>query len=159
VVHRDDIEPDGNDDDEYLNRGKWRIVSSRVVLPIKVRILPLQIIDSSLSFINESIINIDLFTTTKVGSTLLQLGTNDDRSEWFIIISHIDHTRYFHVNFQSGELILIRPIEELIKKTTMIELRINVTNDWIHMDTIKVNFLLLFYFIMTFFLDYCSYYQ
>jgi hypothetical protein len=58
------------------------------------------------------------------------------------MISHIEHTRYFHVNFQSGELILIRPVEELMNKTTIIELHINVTNDWIHMNTIKVNFFL-----------------
>ncbi len=141
MVHRDDIEPDGNEDDEHVNRGKWRIVSSRVILPIKVRILPSY---SSLSLINEPIIEINLLTSTKVGSTLLELGMNNNRTEWFIITSHFDHTRYFHVNFQTGQLILIRPIEELINKTAMIELKINVTNDWIHMNTIKVNILLLF---------------
>jgi hypothetical protein len=55
------------------------------------------------------------------------------------MIGHINHTRYFHVNFQSGELILIRPLDELINKTSIIELYINVTKDWIHMNTIKVN--------------------
>jgi hypothetical protein len=55
------------------------------------------------------------------------------------MIGQIEYTRYFHVNFQTGELILIRPIEELINKTTIIELHINVTNDWIYMNTIKVN--------------------
>jgi len=66
------------------------------------------------------------------------------------MISHIEHTRYFHVNFQSGELILIRPVEELMNKTMVIELHINVTNDWIHMNTIKVNFFISFYFISSF---------
>jgi len=55
------------------------------------------------------------------------------------MIGQIEYTRYFHINFQTGELVLIRPIEELINKTTTIELHINVTNDWIHMNTIKVN--------------------
>jgi len=54
------------------------------------------------------------------------------------MIGHIRHTRYFHVDFQTGQLILIRPIEELINQTNLIELHINVTNDWIHMNTIKV---------------------
>jgi hypothetical protein len=54
------------------------------------------------------------------------------------MIGQIEHTRYFHINFQTGELMLIRPIEELINKTRMIELHINITNDWIHMNTIKV---------------------
>jgi hypothetical protein len=54
------------------------------------------------------------------------------------MIGHIRHTRYFHVDFQIGSLILIRPIEELINQTDLIELRINVTKDWIEMNTIKV---------------------
>ncbi len=101
--------------------------------------MPTKITNSSLSLTNESIIRIDLLTTTKVGSTLLQLGINKNYKQWFIMIGQIEYTRYFHVNFQTGELVLIRPIEELINKTTTIELHINVTNDWIHMNTIKVN--------------------
>ena len=79
--------------------------------------------------------------TTEVGSILLQLGLNNhqlNNSQWFIMIGHIRYTRYFHVDFQTGQLILIRPIEELINQTDSIELRINVTNDWINMNTIKV---------------------
>ncbi|CAF0982632.1 unnamed protein product, partial [Rotaria sordida] len=140
VAYRDDIEQDENIHHKHSTRSKWRIISSRVILPIKIRILPINIIDSSsLLLINESIINIDLLTTTKVGSILRQLRINNNNyTQWFIMIGHIDHTRYFHVNFQSGELILIRPIDELINKTTIIDLRINITNDWIHMNTIKV---------------------
>ncbi len=75
-----------------------------------------------------------------MGSIILQLGLNSqlNSTQWFIMIGHIRQTRYFHVNFQTGQLILIRPIEELINQTNLIELRINVTNDWINMNTIKV---------------------
>jgi hypothetical protein len=75
---------------------------------------------------------------------------NDNYIQWFIMIGQIEYTHYFHVNFQTGELILIRPIEELINKTTIIELHINVTNDWIHMNTIKVNLSFHFSFISSF---------
>lgn len=95
--------------------------------------------NSSLSLTHEPTINLDLSPTTKVGSTLLSLGNNNTYFQWFIMIGPIKHTQYFHVNFQSGELILIRPIDELFNKTMIIELYINVTNDWIHMNTIKVN--------------------
>lgn len=94
---------------------------------------------SSLVLTDKSIINIDLLTTTKVGSKLFQFEMYNNQTKWFIMISQIQYTQYFHVNFQSGDLILLRPIEELINKTTNIELYINVTNDWIHMNTIKVN--------------------
>ena len=88
----------------------------------------------------DSTINIDLLRTTEVGSTILQLGLNNrfNKTQWFIMIGPISHTRYFHVVFQTGRLILIRPIDELIDETNQIDLRINVTNDWIHMNTIKV---------------------
>ncbi|CAF3379747.1 unnamed protein product, partial [Rotaria sp. Silwood2] len=141
VAHRNDIEQDEDINNEHAIHSKWRIVSFRVILPIKIHVLPMNIIDSSLLLTNESTINIDLLTTTKVGSILLQLkinNNNNNYTQWFIMIGHIDHTRYFHVNFQSGELILIRPIDELINKTTIIELHINITNDWILMNTIKV---------------------
>jgi hypothetical protein len=98
--------------------------------------------DHSLILIDESIINIDLLTTTKVGSTLFQLGMNNNHTKWFIMTSQIEYTRYFHVNFQSGELILLRPIEELINYTMTIELHVNVTQDWIDMKTIRVNIFL-----------------
>jgi hypothetical protein len=98
--------------------------------------------DHSLILIDESIINIDLLTTTKVGSTLFQLGMNNNHTKWFIMTSQIEYTRYFHVNFQSGELILLRPIEELINYTMTIELHVNVTQDWIDMKTIRVNMFL-----------------
>ncbi|CAF3215866.1 unnamed protein product, partial [Rotaria sp. Silwood2] len=140
VAHRNDIEQDEDINNEHAIHSKWRIVSFRVILPIKIHVLPMNIIDSSLLLTNESTINIDLLTTTKVGSILLQLkinNNNNNYTQWFIMIGHIDHTRYFHVNFQSGELILIRPIDELINKTTIIELHINITNDWILMNTIK----------------------
>lgn len=79
----------------------------------------------------------------EIGSTVLQLGINtrmaSNQTQWYIMIGHIQHTRYFHVDFQTGQLILIRPLEELIKQTNLIELRINVTTDWINMNTIKVN--------------------
>jgi hypothetical protein len=113
-----------------------------VSLPIKIRILPsITIDDTSISTV-DSTINIDLLSTTAVGTTLVQLGmknrvyTND--TQWFIMIGHIHHTRYFHVDFQTGQLVLLRPIDELLNQTNLIELRINVTNDWIHMNTIKV---------------------
>jgi hypothetical protein len=142
VAYRDEILPDGNEneDDEHSNRGKWRIVSSRVTLPIKLRILPLISLNKSTSLPIDSTINIDLLITTEVGSIILQLGLNNqlNSTQWFIMIGHIRQTRYFHVNFQTGQLILIRPIEELINQTNLIELRINVTNDWINMNTIKV---------------------
>lgn len=64
---------------------------------------------------------------------------NNTDSQWFIMTGSIEHTSYFHITFQTGELILIRPIEELTNKTNNIELHINMTNDWIHMDIIKVN--------------------
>lgn len=104
----------------------------------------MNITDSSLSLTNQSIIHVDVLTTAKVGSILLQLQTNMNSTQWFIMISHIDHTRYFHIGFQSGELILIRPIDELIGETTVIELAINITKDWIHMNTIKVNHFVIF---------------
>ncbi|CAF1202193.1 unnamed protein product, partial [Adineta steineri] len=143
VAHDNDIEEDESDHDEqHSDRRKWRIVSSRVILPIKIQIQPINIINSSLlvpsSSMNKSTTSIVLLTTTKVGSIILELGKNNTYTQWFIMISQIDHTRYFHVNFQSGELILIRPLHELINKTTMIELHINVTHNWIHMDTIKI---------------------
>ena len=142
VAYRDEILPDGNenDEDEHSSRGKWRIVSSRVILPIKLRIFPLSSLNKSLSSPIDSTINIDLLTTTEVGSIILQLGLNNplNNSQWFIMIGHIRHTRYFHVDFQIGSLILIRPIEELINQTDLIELRINVTTDWVNMNTIKV---------------------
>jgi hypothetical protein len=102
----------------------------------------MDILDHSLILIDESIINIDLLTTTKVGSTLFQLGMNNNHTKWFIMTSQIEYTRYFHVNFQSGELILLRPIEELINYTMTIELHVNVTQDWIDMKTIRVNMFL-----------------
>lgn len=102
----------------------------------------MDILDHSLILIDESIINIDLLTTTKVGSTLFQLGMNNNHTKWFIMTSQIEYTRYFHVNFQSGELILLRPIEELINYTMTIELHVNVTQDWIDMKTIRVNIFL-----------------
>ena len=67
-----------------------------------------------------------------------RIARND--TQWFILIGHIQHTRYFHVDFQTGQLILLRPIEELINQTNLIELKINVTYDWIKMNTIKVIF-------------------
>ena len=144
VAHRDEILSDGNDndDDETSNRGKWRVVSSRIILPVKLRTIPMITMDkSSLSTI-DSTINIDLLTSTEVGSTILQLGMNNrlnnNQTQWFIMIGHVRHTRYFHVDFQTGQLILIRPIEELANQTTIIELRINVTQDWTNMNTIKV---------------------
>jgi hypothetical protein len=78
--------------------------------------------------------------TTEIGSIILQLGLNKqfNNTQWFIMIGNIRHTRYFHVDFQIGHLILIRPIEELINQTNLIELHINVTTDWINMNTIKV---------------------
>jgi len=102
----------------------------------------MNILDHSLILIDESIINIDLLTTTKVGSTLFQLGMNNNHTKWFIMTSQIEYTRYFHVNFQSGELILLRPIEELTNYTMTIELHVNVTQDWIDMKTIRVNIFL-----------------
>lgn len=69
----------------------------------------------------------------------MQFERNRTRPQWFTMIGPIDHTRYFHINLQSAELILIRPLEELMNDTTIIELRINVTNDWIHMYTVQVN--------------------
>lgn len=102
----------------------------------------MNILDHSLILIDESIINIDLLTTTKVGSTLFQLGMNNNHTKWFIMTSQIEYTRYFHVNFQSGELILLRPIEELTNYTMTIELHVNVTQDWIDMKTIRVNMFL-----------------
>ncbi|CAM4832083.1 unnamed protein product [Rotaria magnacalcarata] len=140
VAYRDDVEHDETIFSESSIRGKWRVVSSRIILPIKIRVLPANVFDRSLSFTGDSTIDINLLTTTKVGSTLVQLQINSNRTQWFIMIGHIDHTHYFHVNFQSGELILIRPVEELMNGTTKIELNINTTNDWIHMTTIKVNF-------------------
>jgi hypothetical protein len=121
---------------------KWRVVSSRVTLPVKIRILPMISLNKSLVSTIDSTINIDLLTTTNVGSTILQLGLNNrfNNTQWFIMIGDIRHTRYFHVDFQTGQLILIRPIDELINQTNIIELRINVTNDWINMNTIKVNY-------------------
>jgi hypothetical protein len=97
-------------------------------------------LNKSLTSTIDSTINIDLLITTEVGSIILQLGLNNrlNNSQWFIMIGHIRYTRYFHVDFQIGSLILIRPIEELINQTDLIELRINVTNNWINMNTIKV---------------------
>ncbi|CAF3595684.1 unnamed protein product [Adineta steineri] len=143
VAHRDDILSDGNeneDDEQHTNRGKWRIVSSRVSLPIKIQILPMISANHSLSPTIDSTINTDLLTTTEVGSTILQLGINNrlNNTQWFVMIGHIRNTRYFHVDFQTGQLILIRPIVELLNQTNIIELHINVTNDWINMNTIKV---------------------
>ncbi|CAF1545949.1 unnamed protein product [Rotaria magnacalcarata] len=138
VAYRDDVEHDETIFSESSIRGKWRVVSSRIILPIKIRVLPANVFDRSLSFTGDSTIDINLLTTTKVGSTLVQLQINSNRTQWFIMIGHIDHTHYFHVNFQSGELILIRPVEELMNGTTKIELNINTTHDWIHMTTIKV---------------------
>ncbi|UJR27505.1 hypothetical protein I4U23_008789 [Adineta vaga] len=142
VAYRNDILSDGNDneEDEPSNRGKWRIVSSRVTLPIKIQILPMISMNKSLLATIDSTINIDLLTTTEVGSTILHLGMNNrlNTTQWFIMIGDIRHTRYFHVDFQTGQLILIRPIDELINQTNLIDLRINVTNDWINMNTIKV---------------------
>ena len=144
VAHRDDILPDGNeqDDDENSNRSKGRVVSARINLPVKIRILPKITLDKSSLSTVDSTINIDLLSTTEVGSTILQLGINhrvsSNHTQWFILISHIRHTRYFHVDFQTGQLMLLRPIEELLNQTSLIELRINVTDDWINMNTIKV---------------------
>ncbi|CAF1009126.1 unnamed protein product, partial [Rotaria sordida] len=143
VAHQDDILSDGNEndhDDENSYQGKWRIVSPRKILPIKIRILPMISLNKSLLSTIDSTINIDLLKTTEVGTTILHLGLNNryNNTQWFIMIGHIRYTRYFHVDFQTGHLILIRPIEELIHQINLIELRINVTNDWINMNTIKV---------------------
>lgn len=117
------------------------MVSSRVTLPIQLRILPLISLNQSIPSNIDSTINIDLLRTTEVGSIILQLGLNNQMndSQWFIMNGHIRHTRYFHVDFQKGQLILIRPIDELINQTDLIELGINVTKDWVNMNTIKVN--------------------
>ncbi len=109
-----------------------------MIAGIKIRILPMNIHNHSLILTNESIINIDLLTTTKVGSKLFQFEINTNYTKWFIMTSSIEYTRYFHVNFRSGKLILLRPIEELINYTKIIELHINVTHDWIQMKTIRV---------------------
>ncbi|UJR21665.1 hypothetical protein I4U23_024742 [Adineta vaga] len=138
VAHYDDIGLEENELDEQSDRRKWRIVSSRVILPVKIRIRPIRTIKTILLPMNQSTIQIVLLTTIKVGSTILHLGMNTTHTQWFILISHIDHTRYFHVDFETGELILTRPLIELINKTTIIELHINVTNDWIHWNTIKI---------------------
>lgn len=116
-------------------------MSLRKTLPIKVQILPMISLDKSLLSTIDSTINVDLLKTTEVGSTILHLGLNNrfNQTQWFIMVGDIRHTRYFHVDFQTGHLMLIRPIEELIvHQDNIIELRINVTNDWINMNTIKV---------------------
>ncbi|CAF3290402.1 unnamed protein product [Rotaria socialis] len=144
VAHQEDILSDGNgnenDDDEHSQQGKWRVVSARKLLPIKLRILPTISLDKSLLSPIDSTINIDLLKTTDVGSTILHLGINNrfNNTQWFIMIGYIRHTRYFHVDFQTGHLMLIRPIDELVQETDTIELRINITSDWINMNTIKV---------------------
>lgn len=95
--------------------------------------------DPRLLLTHDSTIHIDVLTTAKVGTILLELKKHNLHAEWFIMTSHVDHTRYFHVNFRSGDFILVRPIDELINETsTRIEININVTQNWIHMNTIKV---------------------
>jgi len=134
VAYRDEILSDENET-------KWHIVSSRVILPIKIQIIPLISLNKSLSSTIDSTINIDLLETTEVGTIIFQLGLNNqynNTQQWFIMIGNIRYTRYFHVDFQTGQLILLRPIEELINQTNLIELYINVTNNWINMNTIKI---------------------
>ena len=144
VAYRDEILADlnENDDDEQQSHrsGKWRIVSPRVTLPIKLRILPLSSLNNSLQPAIDSTINLDLLSTTEVGSNIFQLNLNSkaNQMQWFIMIGNIQHTRYFHVDFQTGQLKLIRPISEIINQTNLIELHVNVTTDWIHMNTIKI---------------------
>ena len=83
---------------------------------------------------------------------------NTNQTQWFIMIGSIEHTRYFHINTQTGQLILIRPVEEIFNKTTLIELKINITNNWIDFQTIRVNLPhSSFHFYSSFFLDIHSY--
>ena len=144
MAYRDEILSDGqeNDDDQQNSKSKGRVVSSRVILPVKIQILPKINIERSFLSTVDSTINIDVLTTMEVGSTILQLGMNNrmnlNQTQWFIMVGHILYTRYFHVDFQTGQLILLRPVTELMNQTNPVELRVNVTTDWINMNTIKV---------------------
>ena len=118
---------------------KWRVVSSRVLLPIKIRILPSASTDvPALSTLN-STIHLDLLPSAQVGSTLAHLGTVVSPSPWYILTSDVEHTRYFHVDLRSGQLMLIRPMDELKHTLSPIRLRLNVTRNWIDMETVEVN--------------------
>ena len=138
VAYDDDIEADEDELEESADRRKWRVVSSRVTLSVQIRIRPIKNIQTNLLPLNQSTIQLVLPTTTKVGATVIHLGMNNSHTQWFLMIGHVDHTRYFHVDSQTGEMILLRPLPELINKTSRIELHINVTTNWIYMNTIKV---------------------
>lgn len=86
---------------------------------------------------NQSRFHLDLLTTTKIPSDLISLQSKT--KEWFILISSVEHTKYFHVNVQTGQLSLIRSLDELINQTNSIELHVNVTQNWIEFRTIKVD--------------------
>ena len=138
VAYDDDIEADEDELEDPADRRKWRVVSSRITLSVQIRIRPIKTVQSNLSPLNQSTIQLVLPTTMKVGATIIHLGMNSSHTQWFLMIGHVDHTRYFHVDFQTGEMILLRPLTELINKTSRIELHINVTTNWTYMNTIKV---------------------
>ncbi|CAF0721029.1 unnamed protein product [Adineta ricciae] len=138
VAYEDDIEADEDELEDLADRRKWRVVSSRVTLSVQIRIRPIKTVQTNLLPLNQSTIQLVLPTTTKVGATVIHLGMNNSHTQWFLMIGHVDYTRYFHVDFQTGEMILLRPLSELINKTSRIELHINVTTNWIYMNTIKI---------------------
>ena len=127
-------------DENIEQKEKWRIVSSRVVLPVKIRILPSASTDLPPIAVLNSPIRLDLSSTARVGSTVVHLGSKDSLSRWYILISDVEHTRYFHVDIRSGQVMLIRPIDELMNTLPIVRLRMNVTQNWIDMETIEVSF-------------------
>lgn len=124
--------------DDKSDRVSWRVVSPRAFLPIKIRMLPLHMVDSTVVSPIQSNIAATLFSSSTVGSSVLHLGSYVDHTPWFVIVSDEEHTRYFHMNAQSGELTLLRPIDEYMAKSTLVELQVQVTQNWIHTQTIRV---------------------
>lgn len=55
-----------------------------------------------------------------------------------MMIVDVELGRYFHLDSQSHQVFLIRPINELISRSHSIRLHINLTQNWIEIKTIEV---------------------
>jgi hypothetical protein len=117
---------------------KWRLVSFRTILPIQIRVLPLPLARLSILATVNTHVSFELLETTQVGGIIGHLAPRSARPLWFVLVSEIEHTRFFHVDIRGGFLRLIRPLETLINRTNKVELRVNVTENWITMKTIRV---------------------
>ncbi|CAF1573648.1 unnamed protein product, partial [Didymodactylos carnosus] len=132
----------------YSSNKKYRSISQRIQMPVKVQILPF-----SRSTVNQmKIIHTipliqELLSNKQVGDEIMNLNQFDtkkseNRTKWFILNGIMNQTKYFHVNLHTGQLFLIRSIMKLISDYQSLNITINETDDWktviIYQITIRI---------------------